>query len=226
MRLFIPQIGTPLRLENDWTFMLFCEDRNAVLWRALSPNDPKPTGQHYDWLIGDECHVDNDYSRELKHLPVTLPAGTLLTVDRLYIRKGGDAFSNFDSITFNINETTHPTLKDLKRKRFWAKLSDVNTMDAELVWKEEKTLRAIVTVPPKANIQKTIEWLGFNRFEIEGELKNKRDIIVRGPQKRFENLFGEKITLKRGEGYVWKNLPTRHPHLVESVSFGDSHLVK
>lgn len=58
------------------------------------------------------------------HTPITLPKGSVLIVDRIYIRNGG---SEYDSITFRLAET--PTEKPKGKKslcRFWAKLRDVN----------------------------------------------------------------------------------------------------
>ena len=57
-------------------------------------------------------------------ITVTLPKGTILKVDRIYIRKGK---SDYSSITFyckNLPNTT--SKKKSKSFRFWAKLEDVN----------------------------------------------------------------------------------------------------
>lgn len=68
-------------------------------------------------------------------LTVILPAGTLLSIDRIYIRKGA---SDFSSITFYAKELGEVVIpgsrwswgnqKPTKRKaqRFWAKLADCN----------------------------------------------------------------------------------------------------
>ena len=61
---------------------------------------------------------------------VTLLAGTELTIDRIYIRKGSKAFS---SITFFIGKTPDPRLQLKGRRRFWAKLADCNRMQYERV---------------------------------------------------------------------------------------------
>jgi hypothetical protein len=71
-------------------------------------------------------------------LPVTIPAGTILAIDRIYIRKGS---SDFSSITFyakNLGEIEKivdkwhkPRKAKQKALRFWAKLSDVNTIEFE-----------------------------------------------------------------------------------------------
>ncbi len=71
-------------------------------------------------------------------LPVTIPAGTILAIDRIYIRKGS---SDFSSITFyakNLGEIekmvdkwNKPKKAKRKALRFWAKLSDVNTIEFE-----------------------------------------------------------------------------------------------
>lgn len=65
--------------------------------------------------------------------PTTLPAGTELTVDRIYIRKGA---SDYSSLSFWIVSSPHPLLKTKSkgvRKRFWAKLADCNTIEFDQV---------------------------------------------------------------------------------------------
>jgi hypothetical protein len=82
----------------------------------------------------DTCdEIGND------NLTVTLPAGTILAVDRIYIRKGA---SDFSSITFYAKElgeiirpasrwSTVKKSKKIKALRFWAKLADCNTIEFE-----------------------------------------------------------------------------------------------
>lgn len=70
---------------------------------------------------------------------VTLPEGTVLILDRLYIRKGtGD----FDSLTFMVESIPdgvfrHPPTKKNeafgRKPRFWASLTDCNRMDVEFL---------------------------------------------------------------------------------------------
>jgi hypothetical protein len=70
-------------------------------------------------------------------LDVTLPAGTVLSIDRIYIRKGA---SDFSSITFyakGLGEIQkqpstwdrNPKPKKKKALRFWAKLEDCNRIN-------------------------------------------------------------------------------------------------
>lgn len=57
---------------------------------------------------------------------VTIPEGTQLTIDRIYIRKG---VSDYDSITFIANKKTCSDERIKKGKgsiRFWVKLDEVN----------------------------------------------------------------------------------------------------
>ena len=116
MRIFIPTIGDTLRLEKDWTFRLYDEDKNITLFHHLG----LPVSSKHVW------------SRDLKATTVTLKAGTELSIDRIYIRRGKD---EYDSITFNLlGAKTQPTRYGSKsRVRFWVPLPDVNTMDAEYV---------------------------------------------------------------------------------------------
>lgn len=118
-RLFIPPLGTKLKLTERWDFTLHNEYRNESLRTALG--------------IGND---DGYHSKKRDpDVLIGLPAGTILTVDRIYIRKGcGD----FDSVTFWLDGKK--AIKDISKgvglkgkKRFWAKLQDVNTMLAEVI---------------------------------------------------------------------------------------------
>jgi hypothetical protein len=70
----------------------------------------------------------------LSEIPITLPAGTVLKVDRIYIRKGKKEYSSITFYAEGLGETTvlkaspwvrlHDTKK--KKLRFWAKLQDCN----------------------------------------------------------------------------------------------------
>lgn len=135
---------TKAELEAEW-------DRGQVEWyHKVAKPYAHSTLSYWTSEIKPECQAAFDDWRERRiahnandNVPLTLPAGTVLTVDRIYIRKGQGDYS---SLTFYIAETSHPTLtrdktaKGFKkgRKRFWAKLHDVNAIDFEPV-KEPET---------------------------------------------------------------------------------------
>lgn len=84
-QLYIPTIGDTLKLTSDWQFGLTQESRNVSLFAHLGMTQHALKSYHWE--------------SEPDDTPVWLPAGTLLKVDRLYIRKNqGD----FDSITFTV----------------------------------------------------------------------------------------------------------------------------
>lgn len=112
-RLMVPTIGDTFELLEDWTFKLYREGRNGdfaqkspgVNWQEYASIDLPRYGQH-----------------AIAGMNITLPAGTLLKLDRIYIRKG---MSEYDSLTFWCNT------KDKKpqfKGRFCARLSDCNNM--------------------------------------------------------------------------------------------------
>ena len=113
-KLFIPDIGTNLVLTKNWKFPVHREYRNEKFLAYL--------GQP---LYGRASFSSNEYENTsvrntLKTTEAILPKGTVLKVDRVYIRKGAKDFS---SVTFY---ATIPSLK--KKYRFWAKLKDVNNL--------------------------------------------------------------------------------------------------
>jgi hypothetical protein len=107
MKLYVPACGDRIVLSKDWTFSLYNERRNWTLIEALCAE--RPGWQNYGKPFQD----------------VTLPEGTTLEVDRIYIRTFNKSASSdendFDSITFKI--------VGKKKQRFWAKLKDCNNIE-------------------------------------------------------------------------------------------------
>lgn len=100
MKLYVPDIGDKITLSADWTFKLYQESRNMAFLKKQN--------------------LPSNYNRDAYH-NFTLPTGTELIVDRIYIRKGS-GFEDFSSLTFRI---TNGNFKG----RFWAKLADVNEIE-------------------------------------------------------------------------------------------------
>lgn len=146
--MFIPTIGDEITLASDWTFGLYYEYRNEAMICFTFP------GVQFKWndmqLPSGEKPV---YGAKIAD--VLFPKGTVLKVDRIYIRKGNAAMKEFDSVTFilqsipkkdiaveipkdtyvldgTLNKDGEPnwklakTTKLSKKPRFWVKLRDVN----------------------------------------------------------------------------------------------------
>ena len=82
MKVFIPALGTCVKLNKEWTFILYREGRNYDLFEALIGKG---------WWEGD-----ND------NLIVSLPPETVLKVRRIYIRQGA---TDYNSVTFSIRQS-------------------------------------------------------------------------------------------------------------------------
>jgi len=120
MRLFIPEIGTRLTLLADWTFALHFEYRNEKFGRKLRVGVKRGACGEDSWW-----RLNSDDSEQ-----VTLPAGTILSVSRIYVRQGSKA-SGYSSLSF------HAWAPQEKGKpkglgRFWVKLADANTIECEV----------------------------------------------------------------------------------------------
>jgi hypothetical protein len=109
------------------------------------------------------------WSSEKKNYLVTIPKDTILTVDRVYIRKG---VSDFSSLTFRIP-------KDKNKKniyagvRFWAKLSDVNKIEFELISCNEKTMELIRNIDEKSKeVLDSLEQSFFMKTLLDGKTVN------------------------------------------------------
>lgn len=105
--MLVAPLGTVLRLTKDWTFTLKHEHRNAALHKAFK-TPPR------DWGSKEPDPV------------VTLPAGSVLKLDRIYVRKG---VSDYDSLTFYL-KAAH---KGDMYGRFFVSLTDCNNMEYELL---------------------------------------------------------------------------------------------
>ncbi|QIG76173.1 hypothetical protein EVC24_152 [Rhizobium phage RHph_I4] len=87
-----------------------------------------------------------------RSVPVILPSETVLRVDRIYIRKGK---SEYSSLTFYVVGSPHEALKPVKtnkgfkqgRKRFWAKLEDVNNLAVKHVATMDEALTIVGLAP-------------------------------------------------------------------------------
>jgi len=158
---FIPTLGTRFLLSQPLEFDLYVESRNDSFFEALGYTHSR-RWIHYPKEIpqlpllnpmievGDWQHIEEHIPgvgcgwthRELKKR-MRLPIGTVLTLDRIYIRKGSEGYN---SVSFNLlycpvasfcprngfknmggSKATTPLIKgDKGRIRFWAKLEDVN----------------------------------------------------------------------------------------------------
>ena len=116
----IPALRSELTLLQPWVFSLFYEYRNDDFAKKIDKD--------YSHITGEERWSGSQ--------TVVIPAGTKLTVDRIYIRKGG---GGFDSVTFRIKKGSWAGGDKKKYGRFWAKLFDVNRIVCE--WNEETMKR-------------------------------------------------------------------------------------
>ena len=167
MNLYIPEIGDRFKLESDWTFTLHSERRNTELFRELGLIE-----SGLSW--GEE-------RKSMKDTKVTFKAGTILQVDRIYIRKGADLYS---SITFyaEIGEGGTGNFGRPKHPRFWAKLSDCNKIEFSV--EEFKTFRNI-KIDTKMQTYKTNEWL--SRWVFPGRMVESRFIDYTDQELDFDN---------------------------------------
>lgn len=123
----VPALRTKLILAEPWTFTLFSEYRNQSLIEAVGEKVDR-----FDWKTTGDTLRD-----------VTLPEGTQLSVDRIYVRNGK---SEYDSITFCITKCPDERFSGKgkgrgKKMRFWAKLYDVNKIKCFPIGTDPNTVR-------------------------------------------------------------------------------------
>lgn len=128
MKFYIPDVGSRLKITQDFLPELIWEHRNIEVILAVPSH-----GKRYDELYAADRYediCDRSY-------PVLFRADTILSVQRVYIRKGA---SDYSSLTFHILESPdkHFSLKkhggtwDSTGKRtFFLSLDEVHKMEFE-----------------------------------------------------------------------------------------------
>lgn len=135
MILCMPTVGQKVRVLDgqEWTFKLYQERRNEAMYAYVGkPLLPDHLRSYYDdFVLGKDGFYATQSKPERKSIEVTLPEGTVLTIDRIYIRKGA---GDFDSISFILDGARVPgKVGAHARVRFWVKLDDVNQGNLELL---------------------------------------------------------------------------------------------
>ena len=126
-KLFIPACGDRLVLSKAWEFTLYLESRNIKFAQEHKLYTPDENGR---WGSYDRNH-------NLRKVRATLPAGTVLECDRVYIRTqnksrmladGPADEIDYDSITWKVMKGD----KMVKNQRFWCKLADACEIEFKL----------------------------------------------------------------------------------------------
>lgn len=129
MKLYVPEIGDELKLTKDWTFNLHWEPRNNDLIKLFF-------NEEFRWSYqSDESKGPNGYPK-----PVTFPAGTILKVDRIYIRQGAAEYSSLSFYALT-NGAKKGDFGKPKSPRFWATLQDCNKIEYEIAKASASTIK-------------------------------------------------------------------------------------
>lgn len=119
MNLYIPACGDRITLAAPWTFTLYLEHRNIEFAKTKELVDK------------DMNRWGGGFGNNMKRFEVTLPAGTILEVDRVYIRTFNKSYvkdeNDYDSITWKIVNPKNK--KPFPKQRFWSKLVDANQIE-------------------------------------------------------------------------------------------------
>lgn len=118
----IPEIGTDVKLIEDWKFDLYNENRNKSFITRKKLTLPKDSFSN-GIRIKSSCKI-------------ILPKGTVLRVDRIFIRKDMSDYSSMSFFIIDCPDTDLMPTIPITRKitnfdvgkvvRFWAKLDDCN----------------------------------------------------------------------------------------------------
>jgi hypothetical protein len=140
MILCMPTIGQKVRVLDGqiWNVKIYWESRNEGAIEHFTGTPYRTQIESYwDEYEGGRAAMEahwadkNNVPRpELRHTMASIPEGSVLTIDRIYLRKGkGD----FDSVTFVLNKPPGSKKKG-PMVRFWTRLDDVNSGRLELLF--------------------------------------------------------------------------------------------
>lgn len=122
MKLYVPACGDRIKLTSDWMFALILEHRNMKFADARGLISDSERGRYGVQKIPD------DRQSGYKFFPHVIKAGSVLEIDRVYVRNfsksAAGVDTDFDSITFRVVGE--------KNSRFWAKRVDCNDIEFEL----------------------------------------------------------------------------------------------
>lgn len=130
MKFYIPHLRDRIRVTEDFTFPLHRESRNdeGVFGFEFEYGDDQRKWWPHDTIITSRTYRNGTPFVHTEHvfhpIDVTIPAGTILGVDRIFIRQGA---RDYDSVTFRSYG------EGLPKGRFWIKLDDLNGMEMEQV---------------------------------------------------------------------------------------------
>lgn len=115
---YMPSLGDTMTLATDWEVVIANDRRNRSLaeWAGVCA---VPSGSYSYYPLGPARNMGYAALRNVT-ATVTIPKGTVLRIDRIYLRKDKPTFN---SLTF---WAQIPGVK--KKVRFFASLSDVNRM--------------------------------------------------------------------------------------------------
>lgn len=151
MAIMVPRVGTNILLTENWEFRLHSEYRNSNAFELFGLNNGgvrnyRTTGKPRECNSSEEVPYGS-------YVMVSLLKGSVLKVDRVYIRKESkvnpDSYSlnqggEYNSLTFRLMYAsedmilldalagTKRMLEGNKKPRFWTKLADVNRIRGKI----------------------------------------------------------------------------------------------
>lgn len=159
-KLWIPVLKDVVKLVAPWTGRVMNETRNGKFLEAVEESS---VGTVWGWQ-GMNPHQ------------VTLPVGTVLEFDRIYIRQGNE---DYNSVTWRV--LAAPGLpKKVVGTRFWVHVNQANEMVVERTWAPEVTAKREAAAQRRTDlaIRKEAWKEKFNKLVLE-MLGNPRGRWVR-----------------------------------------------
>jgi hypothetical protein len=179
MKMYVPEISDQIILSQDWTFDLYHEWRNKSLFDKMKVN-----------------FMNGGYAQNMEKYAATIPKGTGLKIDRIYIRKGN---SEYSSLTFYIGSGPW------KGCRFWAKLKDVNKIEFDEVLTTPNvkvSFSSSLTHSYIGNIYSPDEyknWLRYKASIVDAKVNGKKLVSVNVKWEK-ENLTDEQVKIINAAG--------------------------
>lgn len=211
MKVFVPTIGSEMVLSKACPVTIHSEHRNSKFLSSLGIGmDQKYINKTYGNLFVENQSLVDRYKAKvsLKEVSITIPAGTVLKVNRIYIRQGAE---DFDSMTFQCDGN-----KDFPKGRFWLKLTDVNNFNIQ-----DPTPVADIQAERKISFeenQKKMNIALYKRFQrFSDKLQKKGQTIDALVRDKIKNLLERSVKNGINVGFHAEIYANRHESFVERL---------
>lgn len=200
MQIFIPSVGDKIKLKNDIDLNLKYKSQNNSFIKKIKE------------MNANVKSIDKDF------YPLALKKGTILIIDRVYVRSGDS--SAFNSITFKVNGSDY-----LPNGRFFVSLDVANNMGAELIEDDNEIKSIKLREYLSSEIIKNNRKMHYFEAVLESKTKCLRKISIKlNAEKTIKSL--EKAINKTFMQYFNVSYDSAYENVIECLKIDTSNINK